>query len=298
MDILIVDDNINNLRLLSAILEEKGYQVRKVTNSKFALKTVALAPPDLILLDINMPEFDGYEVCRYLKAGDRTQDIPIIFLSAFSQPQQKREAFQVGGVDYITKPLQVEEVLARVKHQQMLYQYKLECQQANREAHLLRTIAIARARQPDRQSFAKVALASVCQTLHWDVGEIWAVRGTFLAIEDATYSSQNHLMEFVRQSRTRTFELHRDVPASIWKCNQPEWVGDLDKARTIPFFRSSTAIRAGLTSALAVPICFEQELWGILLLYCQAQQNLARCEIDGLEAVAACLSSFWVRARP
>ena len=292
MDILIVDDNINNLRLLSAILEEKGYQVRKVTNSKFALKTISLAPPDLILLDINMPELDGFGVCRHLKADRLTRDIPVIFLSAFSQTQQKREAFRAGGVDYITKPFHVEEVLARVKHQQMLCQCRFEGQQARRDADLLRAIAIARARQPDRPSFLQVALTQVCQTFEWDVGEIWSVGGTGLVCNEQTYISHDRLREFVRESCTHKFELEADVPASVWKDRQIEWIIDLDDARNLPFLRNSTATDAGLKSALVAPICFEQELRGILGLYARVRRNFARREIQPLEAVAGCLSSF------
>ena len=291
IDILIVDDNINNLRLLSAILEEKGYQVRKVTNSKFALKTVSLAPPDLILLDINMPELDGFGVCRHLKADRRTRDIPVIFLSAFSQAQQKREAFRAGGVDYITKPFQVEEVVARVQHQQMLRQCQCESQQAGRDADLLRAIAIARARQPDRPSFLQVALTQVCQTLQWDVGEIWSVRGTSLVCDRQAYISHDRLTGFVRKSCTHKFELESDVPASVWKDRQVEWIVDLDDDRNLPFFRNSTATDSGLKSALVAPICFEQKLQGILGLYARACRNLDRREIPQLEAVAACLSS-------
>jgi two-component system sensor histidine kinase/response regulator len=114
-DILIVDDTPNNLVLLSAILHQQHYSVRKALNGKMALRSVAMKPPDLILLDIKMPEMNGYEVCTQLKADPKTQDIPVIFLSALDDVLDKVKAFEVGGVDYITKPIQAEEVLARVK---------------------------------------------------------------------------------------------------------------------------------------------------------------------------------------
>ncbi|MDY6937698.1 MAG: response regulator [Cyanobacteriota bacterium] len=287
MDILLVDDNINNLRLLSAILEDKGYQVRKVTNSQFALKTVDLAPPDLILLDINMPELNGYDLCRRLKASPRSRDIPIVFLSAFSQVEQKREAFHAGGVDYITKPFQVEEVLMRVQHQQMLYRCQLARQQAAKEAQLLQTIALARARQRDRRSFLKTTLAAVCQTLHWDIGEIWRAEGLHLQLEDATYTSDGSFAEFVCERRTEHFQIDRDLPERVWKSDEPEWTIDLDEAS--PFFGRSTATVAGLKSALCLPICCHQHLWGIFALYGKARHNFDRPELELLEAVAACL---------
>ena len=113
--VLVVDDTIENLRLLSSMLEEHGYEVRPVTNGRQALQAVERDPPDLILLDITMPEMDGYEVCRRLKANDRSKDVPVIFLTALTDTADKVRAFDVGGVDYITKPFQFEEVLARVK---------------------------------------------------------------------------------------------------------------------------------------------------------------------------------------
>jgi two-component system, NtrC family, sensor kinase len=113
-NILVVDDTSENLQLLVGILSEKGYEVRPVPRGKLALSGARILPPDLILLDIMMPEMDGYEVCKELKADERTKDIPVIFISALSDVLDKVKAFGVGGVDYITKPFQEEEVLARV----------------------------------------------------------------------------------------------------------------------------------------------------------------------------------------
>jgi two-component system, sensor histidine kinase and response regulator len=115
-DILIVDDTPNNLRLLSLMLTEHGYKVRKALNGSWALQAVQMVPPDLILLDIRMPDLDGYEVCRQLKNNDKTSDIPVIFISALDDAMDKVLAFEVGGVDYITKPFQEQEVLARVSN--------------------------------------------------------------------------------------------------------------------------------------------------------------------------------------
>lgn len=116
-DLLVVDDTPDNLRLLSTMLEEQGYKVRKVINGALALRTVSQAPPDLILLDIDMPQMNGYEVCQQLKSDPKIATIPVIFLSALDDTSDKVKAFSVGGVDYITKPFQVAEVLARVQNQ-------------------------------------------------------------------------------------------------------------------------------------------------------------------------------------
>jgi two-component system, sensor histidine kinase and response regulator len=113
--ILIVDDTPDNLRLLSEMLLESGYQVCTAMSGEQALQAVTAMQPDMILLDIRMPRLDGYEVCRRLKENRDTAAIPIIFLSAMGAPEDKIRGFQVGGVDYITKPVQVEEVRARIE---------------------------------------------------------------------------------------------------------------------------------------------------------------------------------------
>jgi signal transduction histidine kinase len=114
-DILVVDDTRANLRFLAEILTQQGYAVRPALNGPMALSSAQARLPDLILLDIMMPQMDGYEVCGRLKADARTRDIPVIFLSALNEVVDKVRAFEIGGVDYITKPFQVQEVLARVE---------------------------------------------------------------------------------------------------------------------------------------------------------------------------------------
>ncbi len=113
--ILIVDDTPDNLRLLSKLLADRGYRVRSAPSGSLALATTLKEAPDLILLDVRMPEIDGYEVCRTLKAQEQTNDIPIIFLSALSELEDKMKGFEVGGVDYITKPFFEKEVILRVE---------------------------------------------------------------------------------------------------------------------------------------------------------------------------------------
>jgi class 3 adenylate cyclase len=114
-DILIVDDKLENIRFLSNFLAKQGYQVRKAINGQAALMAAKTVSPDLILLDINMPGMGGYEVCEKLKQEPQTSSIPIIFLSAGDDIDDKIRAFQVGGVDYITKPFQLEEALVRIQ---------------------------------------------------------------------------------------------------------------------------------------------------------------------------------------
>jgi signal transduction histidine kinase/DNA-binding response OmpR family regulator len=131
-NILVVDDTPENLTVLRQMLMQHGYQVRPVLNGELALKTVQKILPDLILLDIRMsPGIDGYEVCRRLKADERTRDIPVLFISALDEAVDKVKAFKVGGLDYIIKPFQPEEVLARVETHLALQNMQKRLQKQN-----------------------------------------------------------------------------------------------------------------------------------------------------------------------
>lgn len=140
-NILIVDDTPASLRLLAQMLTERGYKVRPAPSGELALTAASAEPPDLILLDIRMPEMNGYEVCGRIKADPRTHDIPVIFISALDEIGDKVRAFSSGGVDYVTKPFQVEEVLARVQAHLALRQLQRELQEANRR--MIQELALA-----------------------------------------------------------------------------------------------------------------------------------------------------------
>jgi class 3 adenylate cyclase len=143
-DILLVDDTPANLRLLSRMLTDQGYKVRSVINGPMALTAVHAACPDLILLDINMPGMTGYDVCRQLKSDETTRHLPIIFISALDEALDKVKAFNAGGVDYITKPFHIEEVLARVETQLTLYRQHRALQQQYEEIKLLQQQLVER----------------------------------------------------------------------------------------------------------------------------------------------------------
>ncbi len=132
-DILIVDDKLENIRFLSDFLSKHNYQVRKAINGQAALKSVSTLPPDLIILDINMPGMGGYEVCEYLKNDPKTSAIPVIFLSAGNEVNDKILAFAAGGIDYITKPFNLEEILVRVQTHLKLRQLQINLHNRNQE---------------------------------------------------------------------------------------------------------------------------------------------------------------------
>lgn len=132
-DIVIVEDTVSSLKLLSDILHLADYRVRPALTAMLALKSIENSPPDLILLDVKMPEFDGYELCRQLKTRDNIKDIPIIFVSALNDTENMVMGFEVGGVDYITKPFHADEVLARIKTHLTIRSLQLTLEQQNKE---------------------------------------------------------------------------------------------------------------------------------------------------------------------
>ncbi|WP_055076630.1 PleD family two-component system response regulator [Pseudanabaena sp. 'Roaring Creek'] len=129
--VLVVDDTPPNLHLLITMLTRKGYHARGVEDGYMALSDIHSDPPDLVLLDINMPHMNGFQVCQQLKSSVLTRDIPVIFISARDEVLDKVEAFAVGGVDYITKPFQIAEVLARIENQLTLRRLQRQLQEQN-----------------------------------------------------------------------------------------------------------------------------------------------------------------------
>jgi serine phosphatase RsbU (regulator of sigma subunit) len=136
--ILVVDDTPANLQVLSGMLKERGYKVRPVPGGKLALQAARRDPPDLILLDINMPDMNGYEVCEQFKSDDKLKGIPVIFISALTEQIDKVKAFAMGGVDYLTKPFQMEELHARVETHLKLRRLQIDLEEYSRHLELAR----------------------------------------------------------------------------------------------------------------------------------------------------------------
>lgn len=202
-NILVVDDTPANLRLLVGILTEKGYKVRPVPNGELALSAARGFPPDLILLDIMMPEMNGYEVCSELKADERTRDIPVIFISAINDVLDKVKAFSVGGVDYITKPFHVEEVLARVEAHLTICNLQKNLQDKNEE--LTRTLYQLQAAQ--NQLIQSEKMAALGQLIAGIAHEINTPLG---AIRSSIENIANFLNQNIEQLANFFQELSRD----------------------------------------------------------------------------------------
>ncbi len=313
-DILIVDDMPDNLRLLSTMLTCYGYQVRKAINGQLALQGAQISPPDLILLDINMPKMNGYEVCEKLKLSEKTKDIPVIFISALDDVMEKVKAFEVGGVDYITKPFQIEEVLARVQNQLSLRLLQSQLQLQARELHdrnsrlqeeiaerqraeesirflLETTRAIGEA--VDFHSALEVILHQVGETIGWDVGEAWIpdAEGTVLQSARGWYASNARMDSFRSQSEQLTFAMNIGLPGRVWASKQPEWVEDISQGYP-HFLQSQIALEIGFKAGFGVPILVGDEVLAVLVFF-----KISSCRKDGrfidiFNAVATQLGSL------
>lgn len=164
--ILVVDDRLENLQLLRKLLSEEGYSVRQAPDGALALSNIPRFQPDLILLDIMMPEMDGYTVCQNIKSNEHSKNIPVIFLSALDLTFDKVKAFELGGADYISKPFHPAEVIARVKNQLKMRQQSL---QLDRQQEIIQTqrqqvdaleAAHSQLESAYRQNIARVGAAS------------------------------------------------------------------------------------------------------------------------------------------
>jgi len=167
-DILIVDDTPANLRLLGGMLGKQGYKSRPVPSGALALQAIESEPPDLILLDINMPGMNGYETCERLKADARFRDIPVIFISALGETEDKLRAFSAGGVDYVSKPFQFAEVEARISTHLRLRALQRELEQHNR--HLSELVTAQVKEISDAQHATIFALAKIAEAKDEDTG--------------------------------------------------------------------------------------------------------------------------------
>ena len=180
-EILVVDDIPNNLRLLLRALTSEGYRVRCAKSGAMALTQAQVSRPDLVLVDILMPQMDGYELCQRLKADARTREIPVIFLSVLDTPEDKVRAFELGGVDYIAKPFQIAEVLARIRYQVQAHQSQHQLRLENARLH--------RENASQRQSLAQLdhsyqLLSQVLNCLADGIAAFKAIRNQQGEIED------------------------------------------------------------------------------------------------------------------
>ena len=309
--VLIVDDSPDTLHLLSKMLADKGYKVRAVTSGVRALEAVDADPPDLILLDIMMPHMNGYEVCRRLKADERTRDIPVIFVSALDATKDKVNAFAVGGADYVTKPFHVGEVWARVETRLAFRALQAKLQERNaqlereiaghrRTAEALRSYAdrleimheldqsILAAQSP--QSIAMAAVGRIrhlvpCQrVIVIEVTETGQTKR--LAAESAT--------DLVMRADTDVYrEMIGGQPLEGRRVHGIEDLGALDQR----FPAQETLYAEGIRSYVVIPLYMQDELLGALHLEATRPRAFTADHVNAAIEVAALLTVAVWQAR-
>ncbi len=309
--ILVVDDVPENLRLLKIVLKSQGYDVRFAPSGQFALTSLSRFIPDLILLDVMMPEMNGYDLCQQLKSNPSTKDIPVIFLSALSEGAEKVKGFQVGAVDYITKPFEAEEVLARVAHHlklthlsrqlqaqnQALIEQNEQLQKAERETRLLLQVTEHLTQASTWPEAIAQVLMLVCNYILWDYGEAWlptAGDGQALAQIPTAFAQHPQFGRFHQESHQYQFQQGAGLPGRIWVTQQPEWIEDCSQLETGTgsYYRQALAAAAGLKAAFGLPIVVENQVVAVLIFY-QTQKSVCQLHVVALvQAIASQLALF------
>jgi len=222
-DVLVVDDAPANLQLLFGMLKERGYRVRPVPSGRMALQAARAQPPDLVLLDVNMPELNGYDVCRTMKQDEVLRSIPVIFISALSEPFDKLQAFAAGGVDYVTKPFHLDEVRARIETHLTLRRMQGRLEVQNRELaeanERLRELEAARqtlasAIVHDLKSPLAAILANIEYLLRLEGmgGETQEVLQDVLAASDGAHRIALNLLDVASMADTKLVPVRRLTP--------------------------------------------------------------------------------------
>ncbi|NEO57123.1 MAG: response regulator [Okeania sp. SIO3B5] len=306
--ILIVDDLPMNLRLLSTLLKRHGYQVRTESSGKTAIEIIRSNPPNLILLDVMMPEIDGYEVCQQIKALDEFSDIPVIFISALDDSLDKVKAFEVGAVDYITKPFQSREVLARVKNQLIISSLQAQLHEKNQELteqNLKLQAEIAEKERAETEirfllettqsinnaddfnSALAIMLQSCCQLINWDFSEAWIPNEVNNIIEysQVWYAREPHLDRFGTHSSKLTFTYNNSLPGKVWASQKPQWIEDFS-------IESKIAAEVGLKAAFGVPIIADDRVLAVLIFFKKKVISFQLYPIELIQAAATQLASL------
>ncbi|HIK10353.1 MAG TPA: hybrid sensor histidine kinase/response regulator [Oscillatoriaceae cyanobacterium M33_DOE_052] len=236
-NILIVDDTPNNLRVLSTMLLEQGYEVRTALNGNMALQSVKVLLPELILLDIQMPDMDGYQLCQRLKNIEEIKDIPVIFISALDDVNNKVKAFTLGGVDYITKPFHVEEVIARVENhllnrrlQQQLQQSEMLARSQSEElSRALNNLQRAQSQliQSEKMSSLEHLVAGIAHEINNPINFIYGNISHVTEYTNSLFKIIDVYSDLMETVPTEVKEIIEDVELDFIRTDLPEIMGSM-----------------------------------------------------------------------
>jgi two-component system cell cycle response regulator len=294
--ILVVDDTPANLTLLVQMLSGQGYKVRVAPNGKLALISAQTNPPDLIVLDVNMPDMDGYTVCQQLKANEKTRNIPIIFISALDSVFNKVNAFSSGGVDYITKPFELVEVLARIQNQLRLRQFQLQLQIQNAQLQLLLTTTQAIAEATDVNTALEVVLKRICQTIGLDFGEVWMQQPGTTDLQCHAYCYMDSTVWKELGYDQRCGLASHQLAEQIWQTRQSFWVDDI--AQELHLVTHPTLVKTfGLKATFGIPVQSNERMLAALIFFCRKQVTVDPQSIELVNAVATQLGTLIQRKK-
>ncbi len=323
--ILLIEGGIDNLRILSSILESRGYQVKKVVRGKFALKVVETIQPDLILLGIHLPDINGYEVCRQLKTMVLIKEIPIIFISASNLIKDKVKAFTLGGIDYIDKPFYQEEIIVRVENQLYLrflqnqlqkiaqkFQEKSsslrkelrERRHSEMEVRLLLAVTQTLERVPNLNAAFEVVLRLICQSIRWDLAEAWLPKevevrdsSPLLECNCIWHLPDEQLETFQQKSENLTLPATAGLPGRVFASQQPEWIEEVVKEESC-LWRDSQAIAAAeFKTSLGVPVIAEGKVVVVLVFFTRNPSPFNQRTLDLIEAISTQIGSLIQRRK-
>lgn len=270
-NILIVDDTPDNLRLLSTMLAQQGYKVRKAISGILAISAAKNAPPDIIMLDIDMPQMNGYEVCQHLKADAKTSHIPVIFISVLGEALDKVKAFSVGGADYITKPFQIEEVLARIQNQLSIRQLQIQLQKINANLESQVEVKTAQLQQALRiEELVRRITEKIRDNL--DESQILQTAVQELALSTGAYCCNAALYDLERQTSTICYEytsggepLFQGMVVEM--ASFPEGYRQLLQGQHFQFCSIAPVFKEGRAAVLSCPILDDNDVLGDLWLF-------------------------------
>lgn len=321
--ILAIEDVPDTQDLLETLLSSEGYGVVISSDGRGGCQEAIMLLPDLILLDIQLPDMSGYEVCQQLKADRRTCHIPIIFLSALTQSLDLVEAFRSGGVDYVKKPFNIDELLIRVETQLGLrsLQKELESQTELLQRQNLRLQAeIVKRRRIEAeirfifeatkaindsenfQAAISITLTKICRMIGWDFGEAWIPNPeqTAMISTGDWYSNREAIAAFGRQSQSLSFAPNIGLIGRVWSAKTIEIIEDLQQVSEQEFNRRELAVASQLRAAVAVPILARQKVLAVLAFYRRTSTSGTQVSpriVELVEAIAAQLSSFIQRKK-
>ncbi|MCJ8282227.1 MAG: response regulator, partial [Rivularia sp. ALOHA_DT_140] len=306
--ILIVDDRPENLHFLSDILTRRGYTVQRAITGQLAINAALASPPNLILLDVVMPDMDGYDVCQRLKENQATRDIPIIFLSVIDEVSEKVKAFNLGGFDYITKPLQAEEVLARVENQFTIQKLQNKLKKQNQELqNAASELSIRNQQQKSRERYLS-ALVDI-QRILLDFDDtldcyLQIVKSLAVASQATCVCAiENHLSKVkwcISNDSNQTINQDIYISANNY-CEQlfQRWQNLLFDGITIsnlvadlPEAERSILFEQGIQAILILPIIIKNNFFGFIRFENHSEaKTWEESEIALLQAAASAISS-------